>query len=208
MKCSVAFFLKKKRFWLFIALLVSPFVLVMTHLCFHYYELKQAENLLDDLALKARSSMEKRAQKRAFLERFSQFDPNFIQNQLETLSFLNQERYILKTLSAHPATKDRDVLTERFNALTQNNRLVFKEELLRSTKRIKETEQKLAHPVEIDAKDLNYLLAYIENFSIDDIVPPERSPQLLIRDFILFKKDPSTYKLSLSLLKREFENEN
>lgn len=199
------FFFEKNRAILFFTLLLAPFVLSLFFLFSRYTHLHVNEKALDSAALQARSAIEKREKRTLFLERYGKCEPYFINQQLETLSLLQKETGHLLKMQRHPGCSDQTSLSHRIAFLQSGqNRLRFVEEAVRSTAKVKETEEKLQHPVELDGDDLNRLLSLIENIPIGDFLPSPSSPQLLIRDFVLTKKNPSVYHLSLALLKREF----
>jgi len=200
------FFFEKKRISLFFALLCAPFALTSALLLFRFFQLHEAETMLDGAALQARSALEKRERKARFLERYGHSEPWFLNQHLETLPLLQAELKRLQQMVQHPACYKKANLLQRIAYLQgTQNRLGFAEESVHSSLRIKETQESLLHPVEIDGEDLNQLLSLIENRSIGGFQPHPASPQLLIREFQLSKKDASTYKLHLSLLKREFQ---
>ncbi len=200
-----SFFFEKNRVWLFFGLLVSPFFLALAILAPRYFALRETEKIFDAAALRGRCALEKRIEREQFLSRYSHFEPYFIDQCLEALPLLQGNLHELRAMKNHPACKNRDEVMKRIEFLEgPDNRLSFAEENIRSSKRIKETEERLLHPVEIDADDLEHLLSLIEDVAIGGYVPNQTSPQLILRDFILTKKNNSSYELNLSLLKREF----
>ncbi len=203
------FFFEKNRVWLFLLILFTPFVLATLLLFSRYFHLREYEAAFDNTALKARSAIEKRERKVRFLQRFANYEPYFVYQNLETLSLLQNELKMLKQMECHPGCSSRGTVLRRIDFLSgSQNRLSFAEENVRSSKRVKETEEKLLQPVEIDSDDLDHLLSLIEGISVAQYEPNLNSPQLLIQDFLLTKKDPSVYKLNMALLKREFNLQN
>jgi len=199
------FFFEKKQVWIFFSLLIAPFFLVLAVLAPRFFTLRETERSFDSAALRGRAALEKRIEKEMFLCRFSKFEPYFIDQYLEALPLLQDNLQELYAMKNHPASKNRDALAKRIEFLEgPDNRLSFAEENIRSSKRIKETEERLLHPVEIDMNDLNRLLSLIEDVAIGGYTPKETSPQLIIQDFVLTKKNGAAYELNLSLLKREF----
>lgn len=203
------FFFEKNRSIFFFSLLLAPFAASTFFLSSRYLHLKESEEALDKTALQARASIDKREKKARFLERYAQCEPYFINQHLESLPLLQKELERLVQMQRHPACSDQTATSRRIAFLqSSQNRLRFAEETVRSTERVKETEEKLQHTVEIDGADLNRLLSLIENIPIGEFTPHPSSPQLLIYDFMLSKKDLSVYKLNLALLKREFSLSN
>ncbi len=203
------FFFEKNRAWLFLSILCAPFAIASLLLFSRFFDLREFETAFDNTALKARSSIEKRERKIRFFQRFDNCEPYFINQNLETLSLLQNELHMLQQLQGHPGCSYRGEVLRRIDFLNSPlNRLTFAEENVRSSKKVKETEEKLLNPVEIDTDDLSRLLSLIEGNPIARYEPNLHSPQLLIQDFLLSKKDPSVYKLNLAILKREFNLQN
>lgn len=203
------FFFEKNRIVLFFTFLCAPFAITSFLLFSRFTHLQGIERAIDEAALQARSAIEKRETKARFFERYAKCEPYFINRHLETLPLLQTELNLLLEMQKHPGCSQRGALGQRIQFLQgTQNRLSFAEENVRSSAKVKETEEKLLHSVEIDGDDLNRLLSLIENIQIGEHQPYPSSPQLLIHDFLLSKKDPSVYNLNLALLKREFNLSN
>lgn len=176
------FFFEKNRLWLFFGLLVFPFALAFFVLAPRYLALRETEKAFDAAALRGRSALEKRIQKEQFLNRYSNFEPYFIDQCLEAMPLLQGNLRELIAMKNHPACRNRDVIEKRIRFLEgPENRLSFAEENIRSSKRIKETEERLLHPVEIDADDLEHLLSLIEDVAIGGHLPNPRPPSFSSR---------------------------
>ena len=202
------FFFEKNRAWLFYVLLGAPFLIGSMFLAPRFIALREVEQTFGSAALRAHSAIIKKERKESLIQRYSQFDPYFIDQYLESLPLLQKELTELQSIQNHPACVNRETIQHRIAFLSgTENRLAFAEENIRSSKRIKETEEKLLHPVEIDVNDLEHLLSIIENISIGEYSPNIHSPQLLIQNFCLTKKNNRVNELNLTLLKREFSNE-
>jgi hypothetical protein len=199
------FFFTKNRIWYFFAFLCLPFLLALAYFTPHWLQLKETEKAFEAAALRARGAFEKRIEKDRFTTRYSNSEPYFIDQFLEAPPLLSQNIEGLKSMKNHPACKNRDDVARRISYLEGTaNRLSFAEENIRSSKRVKETEERLLHPVEIDSNDLSRLLSLIENVPVGDFSPYPHSPQLLIQDFTLMKKEGTVYELQFNLLKREW----
>lgn len=199
------FFFLKTRIWIFFGLVMSPFLIVLAILALRFMALLETEKAFDAAALRGRAALEKRLEKERFLSRYSNSEPYFVDQHLESLPLMQANLKEHLAMKNHPACRNREGLEKRIAFLeSAENRLTFAEENIRSSKRIKETQERLIHPVEINRDDLEHLLSLIEDVSIGPYQPDPRSPQLLIEDFTLTKKDPATYELNLSLMKREF----
>lgn len=202
------FFFEKNRPWLFFCLLSLPFFLALGILLSRLLQLREIEQTFDAAASRGRSALEKRLQKEQFLQRYREAEPYFIDQCLESLPLLERERRELLAMKNHPACSNRDKASRRIAFLAgPENRLAFAEENIRSSKSMKETEERLIHPVEIDLDDLEHLLALIEDLPVGAFHPNPHSPQLLIQDFRLTKKTPAVFELNLSMIKRDFLHE-
>lgn len=91
---------------------------------------------------------------------------------------------------------------------SEGNSLVFSEGVVQTFPLFQETTETLVHPVEVNATDIQKILARIEGLKIHEFSSGPHRPQLLITDFKLDKKkvnDKSeVYLLNLKLIKREF----
>ena len=189
--------------------LLLPLIAVSLLLAPRFLRLRTIEQEFDSAALGGRSALAKREKKESFLKGYSNFEPYFINQSLEALPFLQDELEKLHQLKDHPASTGKEEILRRITFLEgTENRLAFAEENILTSSHLKESEERLLHSIEIDENDLNRLLCLIEGVSIDHFSPQSRSPQLLIQDFSLSKKEGrDTYELNLALIKREFSYE-
>lgn len=203
------FFFQQNRVVLLFCILIAPFFLILAILAPRFFALRETEQAFDAAALRGRAALEKRLEKEQFIQRYSHFEPYFVDQCLEALPLLQNNLQELQAMKDHPACKNRAHVMQRIGFLqSAENRLSFAEENIRSSKRIKETEERLLHPVEIDANDLEQLLCLIEDIPVGEYAPEHQAPQLLIQDFVLTKKDAAVYELNLSLIKREFTHDS
>lgn len=203
------YFFTRKRLWILIFLCFAPFFLTVFFLTPRLLSLRGTQKLFEETSLRGRMAFEKRKEKENFLNRFANSKPYFIDERLESIPLLKKNLEDLQMMKNHPACKNRSAIDQRIAFLQgSENRLSFAEENIRSSKRVKETEERLIRPVEVNAEDIAQLLSLIENVSVDSFHPDIRSPQLLIQDLILTQKDRGTYQLQLNLLKREFTQTN
>ncbi len=199
------FFFEKNRAWLFFCLVGAPFCVLLSILIPRFVQLRETERTLDGAALRGRLALEKRAEKDRFLKQYSNCEPYFIDKNLEALPLLQENLDHLIAQNNHPACRSRDEVLKRISFLqSRENHLAFAEENVKSTKHIKEIEERLLHPVEVETKDLDRLLSIIEDVPIGANTPQSGAPQLLIQNFVLSKKAGGTYELNLTLIKREF----
>lgn len=196
-------FFEKGRLWRLLALFALPLVLVHAALLIDLFALENTEMLFQGAAGKAKSALTKKAQKEQFLARYEAAQPFFIPKSLETLEFCRSERERLRQWADHPACPSRETIEARLLHLEQN-RLAFAEEAFRSSGRVKESEEKLLKAVELDRRDLEQLLALIENQQIGDSLPDPRSPQLQILEIDLMFTPSNVLLSQLTLLKREW----
>ena len=194
---------------IFFLLLLLPLIAVSLLLVPRFWKLRTIEQEFDSAALLGKSALAKRGKRERFFKRYSDFEPYFVNQSLETFSFLQDELAELHHLKDHPATINKSELARRISFLEgSENKLAFAEETVQSSSVFKESEERQLHPVEINEEDLNRLLSLIEGVAVDNFSPHPRSPQLLIQDFSLTKKEgANTFDLNLSLIKREFQHE-
>lgn len=207
-QCGQIFF-SRMRLPFFFLLILLPWILVGCLLVFQKNQTEELEEKFRRAALKGKSALERKLRKESFLQTYSNSDPYFLDRQIEPFVFLEKEKERLEFLLCHPALPQKEAIQSRLAFLkSADNRLSFREENIRTTSQIKETEEKQRHPVQLDKKDLEKLLSRIENCPIGSFLPAEQSPQLLVRDLKLRQiKTPlqtEVFELELELLNREF----
>jgi hypothetical protein len=192
------------RFWGWSLFFVAPFICVFLFLFYRFTSLQGLEEIFRHAELSSQSALEKRACKEQFLDHYAQSDPSFLSHHLESLPLLSDMRKMLLKQLEHPACAERGIVRKRLKECEKaSNRIVFVEERSRSSKRTKETDQHLLHPVEIGLKDLEQILTIVEEIPIGSFLPIPNVPQLVITECSLSRKNNS-YLLDLALLKREF----
>jgi hypothetical protein len=195
----------KRRFWLFLALLCAPMLLAELVLTLRFFDLRKIEQSYGAAVQTARGALEKRAEKERFLARYLHSEPYFVNQTLERLPLCRDKIAKLREWAGHPACQQREAIEKRLQALEgPENRLAFAEDKVRSFGRIKESEERLLHPVELEMADLERLLALIENQQIAEFEPDPASPQLQVLDLELTLKDSSMALTKMTLLKREW----
>ena len=140
-----------------------------------------------------------------FLEKIKRADRFYMNKHIETLPLLEQEVKKLQMLASHG---DNESAKHRLHALTKgSNQLQFQQVMMKKSDVIQETEIAQKHPVEMNELDLKRVLSLIEGKAIDYFTPEDRSPQLVIKDFQLSKKNTSgadhIYSVQMQLIKRE-----
>ena len=143
-----------------------------------------------------------------FLQQFQHTNRLYCEQYLENLSFLHTEIEQLKFLSSYQAFANCSMLKKRRDHLCGNgNRICFTSGSSNEAKGVKESEEKLMHPIEVDCHDLQRLLSLIEGISIGQYYPPDGRPQLIFKTFDLQKRKGShggeNYAVNFELIKRE-----
>jgi len=173
----------------------------------------QAQHRLNQLAetglfLKKRKewTAQKEDLEKKLLEQLRVADRDYIEKELETLTFLNPEMKRLKaSLHSNPT---QTALKERLQFLeSDQNRLRFLEQNFQRTEPFQQIEVLQDHPVEMNQDDLKNLLAKVENQELGPFHPGENPPGLLIKKFELRKKPEETYLIQLELTKFEMIHE-
>lgn len=173
------------------------------------HELNQLANNLEWAQDRALSIKQKQALNKAARHEFCDVDHFYIDKQLENLTFRNEEIANLRKISSHPNFPDDDQVKKRLDFLTgKSNKLLFSEGVVQTTPTFQEVVESLVHPVEVDAKDIQQILAKVEGVDIGECEPGAKRPQLIITDFRLEKKggtaQDEVFLLNMKLLRREF----
>jgi len=153
----------------------------------------------------------KQATNKAVIGHYRNADRFYIDKNIESIQLLKPEIEALEKISRQNNFIENEAVTNRLNALKDNNKLVFAEGVVQSNPYFTETPETLVRPVEVDLNDLQNILAKIEGISIGSYKSGPNPPQLLITDFKIEKKaageDNEVFSLNLKLLKREFTPE-
>jgi hypothetical protein len=195
----------------FYSFLLIPFLFSGSYLLRRHSFQQQLEIRFRDAAKKGKLAIARKMRKDNFLKRYSNADPFFLDKHIESLSFLQDERAAISSMIQHPALSNKRKLQERLDFLESGrNRLAFTEENIRTSFKIKETDEKQRHPVQMSENDLHKLLASIEDVAVGDNEPIAKMPQLLIRDLLITKiENPGAcevVEVEMELLKREWTN--
>jgi len=208
-KTGRLFFAQMRPFFFF-SLLSAPLLVSLAILFLRNSQIEEMECGLQQAQSKSKAAFERKTKKERFLSRYSDANPYFLNQQIESLLFLQNEKKQIESLLRHPALPRKEALEERLAFLNRGeNRLVFAEENIRSNERINETEEKQRHPVQMEETDLQKLLAILEDLPIGSYSPIDGCPQILIRDFKMKKiKTPlqrEVLEIEMDLIKREFK---
>lgn len=148
-----------------------------------------------------------------FLQQFGDTNRLYCEQYLESLSFLHTEMEQLRFLSSYQAFANCSMLKKRRDHLTgKTNQICFTSSHPIEFKGIKETEEALMHPIELDGEDLRCLLSLIEGTKINPCCPAIGRPQLMFKSFELQKRKGShgaeNYAINFTLIKREKAHAN
>lgn len=186
-----------------------PFIFVVLVFISQKNELEEFGNFLETIQHQAFIKEKKQALNMAVRQHFRDADHFYIDKALETLIFLEPEIEQLQKIVLDKNFADDDRIKKRLELLTgQGNALVFSEGVVQSFPLFQETSETLVHPVEVNAADIQKILARIEGVKMGEYTPGPHRPQLLVTEFKLDKKKVNdkneVYLLDLKLIKREF----
>jgi hypothetical protein len=192
--------------WLLLALLPLPFFFLLFQFVSTFQRLGELEEEMDRIHMRVLGAQEMQKKERSFLEALKHPNPHYLDEHIETLTFLLPEVKKLETILLENPYDEQ--LVKRLQFLKEGgNTLRFSEESIRSNAMLSEVEEKQQHPVEMNEEDLKKLLCLIEGVTIWPYGPKEGSPQFIIKEFQLFKKAISpqekVYVVSMQLMKRE-----
>ncbi len=192
------------RLPLFICLLTLPFALCLGYFALRAADLKKLQERFLFAEQKEKRALKNKLRKEQMIEKHSRCDPFFIDKNLESFVFLQTEREHIASLLRHPALADGKKLEERLRWIdSETNRLLFKEEAIRTSATMTETEEKQLSSVQMDEKDLAKILTLLEGDSI------EKKPLTLISDCRIKKtKTPlgqEVFYVNIEFIKREWK---
>lgn len=196
-------FFTEIRPFVWYAILAAPLIASFVFALTEHWEVSDREEHFAALCKKGRSALHRRAKKVQFLQRHTDANPYFLDEAIESLSFLEGERKEIESLLAHPAVCEKRALEARLRFLKEDNRLSFTEEGIQSNAYVKETQEKQRRSIQLSEDDLKQLLARIEDVAIDSFLPEKNSPQIVVSNFHLRKRQ-EVLELDMELMKREF----
>lgn len=167
---------------LFFALLLLPFSAASLYL---FYRHASWKNLAEDTYTLAKRSAQNHALQKeisAYLSHNAHPSTAFLSHTLEPFPLLEKERSYLQTLTSHPAIETTKALPQILLRL-EDNLFSFREGTIRSTKKLRETEELQKSPVLLSEKDLHRFLHLLE----EDQTTPK--PQTFFTHFSLHKKE-------------------
>lgn len=186
-----------------------PFIFVIFLFVSQKNQLEELQDSLENVQNQAFIKEKKQALNLAVRQHFHDVDHFYIDKHLETLVFLEPEIEQLQKIVQDKNFADDEQIKKRLEFLTsQANSLVFSEGVVQSFPLFQETTETLVHPVEVNATDIQKILARIEGMKIGDFAPGPHRSQLVMTEFKLDKKKINdkneVYLLNLKLIKREF----
>ncbi len=179
---------------------------------FSQFQMQKIEEIQDrfEKALKKEKILKIKKQKiDSFVTHHMGASSDFIQEKLESIELLEKERKKLISLIQHPAFPNYSPFQERLSSLSKN-KMIFLEGAMQTKGKIKESHHKLKNTCQIDETDLKKILSLVEDVSIDEFVPFEKSPQCIIQELKLKKGTSNTgaqhFEMQLEIFQREFLN--
>ncbi len=204
--CGKLFFLKMRPLFFFM-LLIAPLSLALFILSQEARLIQGMQERFLAAKKKERLAMERKEEKKRFLERYSHADPYFLDQVIESFPLLAAEKKELEFIANHPAFPESIVIQERL-AFLKENKLAFREEKIETSQEKKEVEEVQRYPVQMDENDLKAILSLLEDVPIDANVPKSHAPQILIKNFRLKKQETplhtNVFEVEMTLIKREF----
>jgi len=198
--------LSNTSLWFLLFAAPIPFILFLCSFFFQLQDLNEIEQEMERIHVRESLAQEVKRKESALMTSLKHPDPNYLEKNIETLSFLLSEVKKIEALQSENFEDERTA--KRMQFLKEGgNRLVFSEEQVRTNDTFREIEEKQQHPVEMNEEDLKKLLCLIEGITIWPYGPKEGRPQLIIKDFKLTKKEISpqekVFVVSVQLIKRE-----
>ncbi len=133
----------------------------------------------------------------------------YIDQEIETISPLQEEIASLQKILGLGFHVNEDLFRRRLQYHTSGqNSISFVEGSVKGYKGFQETQESLAHSIEVDLNDIKAILSRIEGVSFTEgETLPELRPHLIITDWKMEKKKSPTqevYALDVKLIKREY----
>lgn len=205
-KCGKIFFLKMRPAFFF-SLVALPLFLTALFLFQEKVHLRELEERFIKASRKEKLAMERKGRKDRFLRRYSEANPYFLDQMIESFPLLQNEKLRLESLQSHPAFPESLSIRDRIQFLSEN-KLIFREEKIENSKEMKEVYEHQLYPAQMDEDDLKQILSIIEDVPIDTYLPKEHPPQILVKDFRLKKiqtpLNTEVFEVEMDLIKREF----
>lgn len=174
-----------------------------------YGALENLDQKMDMVRDQAFVKEKRQAVNQSLRSHFKEPDQFYIDKQLETLTFLDQETEALQKIFQQKNMPEDETTRKRLEFLTgPGNSISFTEGVVQNYGSFQETTETLSHPIEVNSKDISKILSRIEGVSFNGEELPTGRPQLIVLDFKLEKKKATdkneVFQLNMKLLKREF----
>jgi hypothetical protein len=135
-------------------------------------------------------------------------DQFFLAKKIETIFPLEKEYAYLQSLTKGKYHPEEDAIKRRIDYLAGGqNALSFAELSVKKHPGYTETQEALAHTVEVDLDDLLTILSKIEGVSYATLIPDPERPHMIISDFKIERKKSfaqEIYTLNMQVIKREY----
>lgn len=163
---------------------------------------------VEELSEKSTQVAKENEYKARFKQHFFGADSQFLNKQLEPLSFLKGEVEFLKTIANMPGLARFGPIKKRIDHLTSRNNQIILEEVGRKNKfGFLEVEYKMHHPIDVDEDDIEKILSVLEDVEIKNNINSIKRPQIFIKEFSIKRNiNPNlneTFILDMKLLQRE-----
>lgn len=186
-----------------------PFIFVIFLFTSQKNQLNEIFDSLDYIRNQAFIKEKKQALNVAVCQHYCDADHFYIDKHIETLTFLEPETEYMQKIARDANFADDERIKRRIEFLTgESNSLTFSEGVVQTFPLFQETAETLVHPVEVNAADIQKILARIEGINMGKFTSGPHRPQLLITEFKLDKKRVNdkneVFLLNIKLIKREF----
>lgn len=202
--------ISQKRLMVYLMLAgLLPILIVLITFMSKNGSLSELESSLDYVEQTAFLREQRQSGNMSVRNHYRDADRFYIDKNLETLSFLKPEVESLQQVMNNKNFAGDENVKKRLEFLTgTGNNLIFSEGAVQSFPLFQETQETLIHPIEINASDLQNILAKIEGAEMGPYQPSPNRPQMIILDFKMDKKNTGekneVFVLNMKLLKREF----
>lgn len=175
----------KRGITLLVFLGLLPSILLVYQGYTEFQELREKREMVSDLHVKMQKWTLSQRQKQAYLEKYKQADPHYLDHVIEPLAFLETEISQLKLIKKHPSFSSCEDIDKRLSYLSNENHCFFHEEDSQKGSFFLETRYVQRSEIEITLDDLKKVLSYTEGVALAPHSPPSIRPQLFIHQLSL-----------------------
>lgn len=192
---------KPNNFKLFLFLPFLPIVLINLLLFIKTEKISSVENEMYYVSEKALKTKKQRSLINDKLYQYRKSDPNFLENEIETLPILTNQQKTLEYYLKQEAFSNAEDLHKKYNKIKQNNKnFIFIKDENQTDKNLKDTKLALKSPLKIESEDLQKILNKLEN--VNEI--SDKTPFILIKNINLTQNKDSLSLNNLEIIKRDF----